>query len=219
VYFTRSGTASNGTDFVQIPLTNSIVFPAGVGTNTFLITPFLDHRTEGDEAITLTLVSNVYYTFTAGTATVTIHDSPYGMWNITNFTLEELTDPSLSGESADFDHDQLVNFAEYAASFSPRIAQTNSPLQTAIEVDPGDGLPHIVLTYQRRLLPTDVGYAPAVATNLSEWLTGTNVVRELSATNDANGLTETVKAQVVAPWPASVPQFITIRVWLQSTGP
>jgi len=44
-------------------------------------------------------------------------------------------------------------------------------------------------------------------------------VKELSATDDGNTLTETVKAQVVAPWPTSSRQFVTVRVWLLSTGP
>jgi hypothetical protein len=196
-----------------------VTFPAGVDTVKFTVTPFLDHRTEGDETITLTLVSNVIYTITSGEATVTIHDSPYGMWNIANFTLEELTDAVLSGEVADYDHDGLVNFAEYAVNRYPKAAETNSPLQTAIEFDPADGTNHITLTYQRRVPPTDVAYAVALSTNLVHWQTDTNLVQELSALPDANGLTETVKTRLVAPWPAGVPQFVTIRVWLLSTGP
>lgn len=219
VYYTQSGTASNGADFVQLPLTNSLTFPVDEDTLTVGLTPFLDHRTEGDETFTLTLVSNVLYTIGAGEATVTIQDSPYGMWNIAHFTLEELTDPLLSGETADFDSDGLINFVEYAANRTPKSPETNAPLQAVIEVNTNDSLKHVTFTYQRWLPPTDVAYAAAFSTNLLTWQTGTNAIQEISVTPDANNLTETVKAQVVAPWPATAPQFITVRVWLLSTGP
>jgi hypothetical protein len=219
VFFTQTGTASNGTDFVQIPLTNSITFPVDIDTLTIPLTPFLDHRTEGDETFTLTLSSNVLYTIGSGVATVTIQDSPYGMWNIANFTLEELTDPLLSGETVDYDEDGLINFVEYAANRTPKSPETNAPVLAVIELNPDDNLNHVTFTYQRRLPPTDVAYAAAYSTNLLTWQTGTNAVREISVTPDPNGLTETVKAQVVAPWPTSSPQFITVRVWLLSTGP
>jgi hypothetical protein len=219
IFFTQSGSASNGADYVTIPLTNSVTLPVNVDSLTIPITPFLDHRTEGDETITLTIISNVIYTISSGEATVTIQDSPYGMWNIGHFTLEELTDPLLSGEVADYDHDGLINFVEYAANREPKSLETNSPLQTAIESDPGDGLNHITLTYQRRLPPTDVAYEVAISTNLQTWQTGTNYVQEISATPDLNGLTETVKTRLIAPWPVNMPQFVTVRVWLLATGP
>jgi hypothetical protein len=86
---------------------------------------------------------------------------------------------------------------------------------TAIETN------HITITYQRRLEPTDVSYEVRVANNvLGPWQTGTNYIRDVLVTDDGNGLTETVKAQVVAPWPTTPPaQFINLRVWLRATGP
>jgi hypothetical protein len=210
-----AGTASNALDYVFIPQTNAVVLPFGTDTVTFTITPFLDHRTEGDETVTYTIVSNLAYTIGNGQATVTIHDSPYGVWNIAHFTLEELTDPNLSGEGIDFDNDRVVNFVEYALNRDPKIAETNALVTTAIETN------HITITYQRRLEPTDVSYEVRVANNvLGPWQTGTNYIRDVLVTDDGNGLTETVKAQVVAPWPTTPPaQFINLRVWLRATGP
>src|SRR5258705_56614 len=112
VFLALSGTASNGVDFV--PFTNVITFPTGTDTVAVVVTPYLDDRTEGDEMVTLTIISNLSYSIGNASATVTIHDSPYGIWNIAHFTLEELTDPSLSSEGADFDHDHWANFGEYA---------------------------------------------------------------------------------------------------------
>jgi hypothetical protein len=220
IQVTMSGSASNGADFVFIPQTNVITLPTGVDTTKITVTPFLDHRTEGDETVTYTIVSNLAYTISGGEATVVIHDSPYGMWNIAHFTLEELTDPNLSGEGADFDHDHLQNFAEYAFNRDPKAPETNSPISTAIELNPADSKNHITITYQRRIAPTDAAYEVRVSNDLRTWNSGPAYVEELQATDDGNNLTETVKARVVAPWPAvGNAQFITIRVWLKTTGP
>jgi len=213
VYVAISGTASNGADFPAIPITSTVTFPAGVESFTYLLTPYLDDRTEGDEPYTLTVVSNVAYSIGSSPATVMIHDSPYGIWNIAHFTLEELTDPTLIGEEVDFDHDGIVNFAEYAVNRDPKLAETNAPLVTAIETN------HITLTFTRRIEPTDTGYEVVVSNDLLTWNSGPAHIEEISATDDGNGLTETVKARLVAPWPNATNQFVTVRVWLRATGP
>jgi hypothetical protein len=183
------------------------------------LTPYLDHRTEGDETYTLTIISNVTYTIGSSPATVTIHDSPYGMWNIAHFTLEELTLPHVTGETADYEFDGFINFVEYASNRDPKSAETNAPVQVALEIDPNDLLNHITLTYTRRLAPTDTGYEPALSHNLLTWQTGTSYFQEFSVVDDNNGLTETVRTRVIAPWSTATNHFVTVRVWLKSTGP
>jgi Concanavalin A-like lectin/glucanases superfamily/Calx-beta domain len=217
VYFTFGGFASNGVDCVW--LTNVVALAAGADSASLQVTPFLDDRIEGDEPLTLNIVSNAAYTIGNGSATVTIHDSPYGAWSVDHFTLEELTLPRLSSAGADFDHDGLCNFAEYAALREPKSAETNSPLVTTIELNPDDGKNHITLTYQRRLPPTDTAYAIYLSDDLHTWNTGTNYVEELQATDDGNGLSETVKARLRAPYPPSTNLFFTIRIRLLTTGP
>lgn len=217
VYLAMSGIASNGMDFPALPY--SITFSNGIDTLDLVVTPFLDHRTEGDETLIYTIVSNASYSIGSGEATVTIHDSPYGAWTVGHFTLEELTDPRLSSEGADFDHDGLVNFAEYAANRDPKALETNAPVVTALELNPADNLYHITVTYPRRLSPTDTGYEVRVSTDLVTWQIGTNYVEEIQVTDDGNNLTETVKARLKAPWTNSVPQFIDVQVWLRATGP
>jgi hypothetical protein len=217
IYLSIGGIASNGVDYIEV--TNVLVFPAGTDTVEVVITPFLDHRTEGDEAVIFTILTNLAYTSVNSEATVTIHDSPYGMWTVSHFTLEELTQPNLSGEAADFDHDGLVNLAEYAANRDPKSPETNSPLVMTIEMDPTNQQQYVMLTYPRRIEPTDVGYAVAVSSDLVTWNTGTNYVEELQAIPDANNVMETVTARLVAPYSASTNQFITVRVWLRTTGP
>jgi hypothetical protein len=212
-----SGIASNGVDFVELPY--SLTFPAGTDTLDVVVTPFLDHRTEGDQDLTLTIMTNAAYSLGNGEATVIIHDSPYGVWNISHFTLEELTLSVLTGENADFDHDGLVNFAEYAANLDPKVPDTNAPMVVTIESNPGDGLQYINVTYHRRFQPTDVGYAVSISNDLITWHSGDNFIEELQAIDDGNGITETVKARVLAPYPNTKNQFVTVRVWLLTTQP
>lgn len=219
IYVALSGTASNGADFVFLEQTSVVILPAGTESLALTVTPFLDDRTEGDETLIYTIVSNVAYSIISGEATVTIHDSPYGMWNIAHFTLEELTDPTLSGLDADFDHDGRVNFVEYAANLNPKGSDTNAPLVTAIAVNPTNSLDHITFTYQRRLAPTDVEYAAYVSHDLVNWQTGTNYIEEFSVTDDGNFLTETVKARLLAPYTTATNTFLKLSVRLMTTGP
>ncbi len=217
VFVTIGGIASNVMDYVE--LTNLFTIPAGEYFLQVTVEPFLDHRTEGDETVTLTINTNLAYSIGNGEATVIIHDSPYGAWTVSHFTLEQLTNPTLSGEGADFDHDGLVNFAEYAANLDPTIANTNAPLAMSFEPYPDDNLQHLTLTYHRRFPPTDVAYAVYVSNDLLTWNTGTDYVEELQVTDDGNGLTQTVKARLVAPVSTASNQFATVRVWLLTTKP
>jgi len=211
VQFVIGGIASNGMDYVTI--TNVIMLPADTNAAFITIRPFLEDRTEGDEPVTLTILPALAYTIGNPEATVTIHDSPFGVWTVDRFTLEELTDPTLSGEASDFDHDGLVNFVEYAFDRDPKVPETNSPMAVAIELDPGDNQSHITLTYQRRVQPTDVLYAVYISNDLLIWQTGTEYVEELLVTPDPNGFTETVKARIVASYTLTTNQFLTISVW------
>src|SRR5262249_18820009 len=73
VFFTISGTASNGVDYVAI--SNSFVIPAGSLAAALPIIPLDDALVEGPEFVTLTLQSNPAYTLAAPTtATVTTND-------------------------------------------------------------------------------------------------------------------------------------------------
>lgn len=45
---------------------------------------------------------------------------PWETWRTNEFTAGELSDPTLSGETADFDHDGLSNLLEYATRTSPK---------------------------------------------------------------------------------------------------
>ena len=213
VYLAVSGTASNGVDCVV--LTNVVIFATGSNSVTLPVVPILDDRIEGDENVTLTVLSNAAYFVSGGPAMVVIHDSPYGLWSIQQFTLEQLTFPNISGAAADFDHDGLVNFVEYAFNLDPKTPDVNPAFQYGFEVSTNDNKKHFTLTYTRRLPPTDVAYGVYVSTNLLAWNTGTNFIEEFFRSNNVNGITETVKARAVKPFPAATNLFMRINVQVQ----
>ncbi len=213
VYLAIAGTASNRVDYVEF--TNVVTFATGSNSVTLPVLPFLDDRIEGDEAVILTVQSNLAYSVSGGPASVTIHDSPYGLWSIQKFTLEELTFPNLSGAGADFDHDTVKNFSEYAFNRDPKSADANPPYLWGFETSTNDNKTHLTFTYTRRLPPRDVDYGIYVSTDLLNWNTGTNYIEEFFRTNDANGVTETVKARALTPFPNATNLFMNIRVWLQ----
>ena len=208
-----SGTSSNGFDFVG--LTNVVVFPAGSNTLTMQVMPYLDYEIEGDASVILTVVTNIAYSVSGGPATVIIHDSPYGLWSIQNFSLEQLTHPEMSGAAGDFSHDGIPNFTKYAFNLNPLAVNPNPAFQYAFETDTNTGLKYFGVTYTRRLPPTDVAYGVFISSDLLNWYTGTNYINELSATPDANGFTETVHARTLAPYSATNNLFLQIEVWLQ----
>src|SRR5262249_49213632 len=73
VFFTISGTAINGLDYVALP--NSVVIPAGSVSVTLPLIVIDDPLVEGPETVTLTLQSNSsYFLDTPSSATLTLQD-------------------------------------------------------------------------------------------------------------------------------------------------
>jgi hypothetical protein len=213
VYLAITGTASNGVAYVS--MTNLVTFAAGSDSAVLPVTPILTYAIKGDQAVIVTILTNIAYSIGSGQAAVTIHDSPYGMWSIAHFTLEQLTHPELTGPSADFDHDGIVNFVEYAFNLDPTVPNTPPPYLWGFETDTNDSLQHLTLTYSRWLPPRDVEYGVYVSTDLINWNTGSNYVEEFLNTNNPDGVTETVKTRALMPFPSSTNLFMNIRVWLQ----
>jgi hypothetical protein len=117
----------------------------------------------------------------------------------------------LTGPAASFEKDGYSNFAKYAENLNPRIKQTNSPVVTAIQVDPNDGLNHIMVTYERRVMPTDVRYGLYGSFDMLNW--SSNYFQELRSTPDTNGITETAVSEFLPPYTTSTNTFINLRIW------
>jgi hypothetical protein len=84
VTFTLTGTATNGADYANLPLTAT--FAANQATVDVLVTPVADATTEGSESVVLTLTTVAPYDLgSPATATVTITDTDTPLVSVTAF--------------------------------------------------------------------------------------------------------------------------------------
>lgn len=84
VTFTLTGTATNGADYTNLPLTAT--FLANQASVDVLVTPLVDATTEGSESVVLTLTTVTPYELgSPATATVTITDTDSPLVSVTAF--------------------------------------------------------------------------------------------------------------------------------------
>jgi hypothetical protein len=84
-----------------------------------------------------------------------------GFQNV-HFSAAQLADPTISGPSADPDHDGINNLMEYALMLDPW--QSNADVWR-----PGVVNGHFTMTYTRRKLATDLTYTVEVSDDLRSW--------------------------------------------------
>ena len=77
------------------------------------------------------------------------------------------------------------------------------------------GSNYVTLTYTQVISATDLTYTPEVSGSLQIWNSGASYVVPVSATNNGNGVTETVEVRDATPVSQGAPRFINLKV----TGP
>ena len=140
VRYTFGGAALAGRDFV--PLTGSLVLPAGVASATLQVVPLADVLAEGSEDLTLSLEADPAYRLgELTTGTLAILDAPFDQWRHSRFSPEQLADPEVSGPEADPDKDGTNNLLEFfsggdplTAGIPPRLKLCPAPVCT-LEVE------------------------------------------------------------------------------------
>ena len=119
MYYTLTGGASNGVDYITVP-TQIVIGPGQVSANV-TIAPVLDSIAEGDETVTLTITPHSSYVVGQnGSTNLTITDRPIDSWRFGRFSAGELSDPLVSGDAADPDGDAAKNLLEYALNLDPK---------------------------------------------------------------------------------------------------
>jgi hypothetical protein len=213
IAFTVSGSASNGIDYGAIP--TQVTLQAGTLSTVVNIDPILDGAAEGDETIVLTLTADASYTVGLNSSSsVTINDRPYDAWRFAHFAPEQLSNPGLSGDGADADGDALKTLLEYALNLDPLSSNSVSGFSGSIEqISAGERA--FVVTHARRKAPRDINYVVEVSSDLATWNSGAATMEELSAVDDGNGVTETVRLRVISDVSAIGQRFTRLRVTKQ----
>ena len=122
-------------------------------------------------------------------------------WRHGQFSASELTNPAISGDTADPDLDGLSNLAEYSLGLSPKSADAANSL--AAQIVNG----RLSLTYPRRKKATDVSVVAEGSHDLHAWSSG--AVEFVSKQDD--GDLERITVRLATP-PEQAPQgFLRLR--------
>ena len=113
--------------------------------------------------------------------------NPVDGWRAANFGAQQSV-ASVAGNSADPNHNGVVNALEYALNGNPNAA-TASPLPVAGRTTVG-GSDYLTLTFTRPLTATDVDYTVEVTGDLSSWDSGSHYAS--SGDTPTNGFTTQV---------------------------
>lgn len=135
--------------------------------------------------------------------------TPWVQWQRQVFTSTQLTNPVVSGLTADPDGDGAVNLVEYAFNQQPFVPDnTNAPF-TGIDTNISDG--SLSLRYTRNAAAIDVAFNADVSTNLVTWFSGRNVVTG-PVPISTNGSLLTEKFHAMVPLAASPQQFMRLGI-------
>ncbi|MEM7386793.1 MAG: M4 family metallopeptidase, partial [Verrucomicrobiota bacterium] len=117
VQFLLTGSATNGQDYTEVPLTAD--FPGGQSEINLAFQPIDDGLAEGEESVTLTITKQGHYTIAdpGGTASIKIADNDAGDGNLDNWLAENGLAPDQLG--IDPDRDRFPNLVEYALGLDP----------------------------------------------------------------------------------------------------
>ncbi len=174
-----TGSAVSGTHFLPLPA--SVTFPVGQPTTTLQVIPVADSIAQGSRTVIVAAAAD----FTsvrdpAQSAVVTIEDKPADAWRFANFTPSELSNPTISGDNADPDGDNLDNLIEYALNLAPKSPST-SPVSM---IDAGG---YLAISVAKNPAAPDITWGAQVTDDLTTWPSAvilTNTANTFSARDD-----------------------------------
>lgn len=201
------GTATNGGDYALRATT--VTIPAGAGHALLTIEPKADRFAEGPETVVVRVVDSAGWAADPllNEARVRIDDRPYDAWRKAVFTPNELDDPSVSADDADFDGDGANTMLEFLVNGSPVIADFRGVGNLATVSVAAKS--HLTLTFTRAKA-ADVAGIPQVSGDLVEWRWGPGAVAETVIADDGN--TQTIEARDLTPMEDDSKRFIRLFV-------
>ncbi len=177
-----------------------------------------DGLSEIDEAFTLNLGQALLGGAILGstqTAEVIIHDaavSPvaYAAWQADQFTEAELTDPAISGDLADPDHDGVGNLLEFAFGLLPKTPDALGLPDSSIVTVGADRF--LALTFRRQINAPEISYRVESNSTLAAGWTA-DAVQVGPATPNGDG-TETVVFRDILSLDGHSERFMRVRITL-----
>jgi hypothetical protein len=116
--------------------------------------------------------TNFSATFPAYSMTVILLQRPqtFAAWQSQYFTPPELSDPTISGPTADPDHDDIPNLMEYALGLDPKTPSVDGLPVLGRQIFGGKDYLNLRFTKTRTI--SDVQYTVQVSTDLTTWNSG-----------------------------------------------
>jgi hypothetical protein len=140
---------------------------------------------------------------------------PYSAWQNMTFSPAQLSNPGISGDTADPANDGIANLLKYAFDLNPfTVGVAGMPTCSTMTVG---GSNYMTLTYTQVIWATDLIYLPEVSSDLQTWNSGPAYTALVSITNNLGEVTQTVVVQDLTPIPPTGPAGRFIR--LQVIGP
>ena len=187
------GTALAGSHYQVLPA--SLTIPAGQTSATIQVTPISDSLAQGDRTLSVSVAADfALVRDPSQAAVVTIEDKPFDSWRFANFTNPELTNPAISGDTADPDADQLANLIEYALGLPP---QTPNASPTTLLNAGG----YLALSTTKNQAATDIVWDAEVSGDLHIW-----------SPADTTETTSTFKAQDTVLMNQAPNRFIRLKI-------
>ncbi len=147
--------------------TYTIVVHRGNGVIWVALLNMATQPVRDNDALYSTLESAVAKTITWPTHDLFPATLAYDAWRQSHFAVDELTNPSVSGDNADVEGDGLANLMEYALGLDPKTPDSgNRPRLTWVTVN---GQTYPALTFRRLLLAHEVDYTVEVSDDLITW--------------------------------------------------
>lgn len=215
VVTSATATAISGVAFgYQIEATNSpgtyIANGLPAGLNVDASTGLVSGTTTVTGTDTVTLVASNAGGSGTGTLTLIV-ETPYQAWQSAVFTAGQLSNPAISGDTADPAGDGITNLMKYALGLNPFVDGVSGlPFETLVTTGSGE---YLELTYTQVLSDSDITYTVQVSTDVQNWYSGAGYTGFVGSTLNAGGTTESVTVESVTPIaPGNPNQFLRLQV-------
>ena len=152
--------------------------------------------------------SSFGYTFPSYSMTVLVVKSQYENWREQTFTPEQLSNSSLSGDSADPAQDGVPNLMKYALGLNPNTpATTGLPVIGKVSVN---GKTYLTLSFTDQSALTDITYSVQGSSDLQNWQSGPAYAIRID-----NGTTSTAVYRDTTAMEDAPRQFLRLSVTRQ----